>query len=115
MLNEDIKIKSDQAREAKGKVDIYSALIIQSIQQHWVVPPQSKNLKGEIMIRLAPGGSVLDAQVTKSSGDPALDSSARAAVFKASPLPVPKNLNEFEAFRQFVIKFNPKDVLATAG
>ncbi len=67
------------------------------------------------MIRLAPGGLVLDAQVTKSSGDQALDSSARAAVFKASPLPVPKKLTEFEAFRQFVIKFTPKDVLTSSA
>jgi colicin import membrane protein len=63
------------------------------------------------MVRLGPGGVVLDVQTTKTSGDPSLDSSARAAVLKASPLPVPPNANDFEAFRQFVLKVKPENIL----
>jgi colicin import membrane protein len=37
-----------------------------------------------------------------------LDRSARAAVFKASPLPVPKEPDAFEAFRQFILKVKPE-------
>lgn len=114
MLKENIRLQEAELREAQGRINKYVALIIQSMTQHWIIPPQSKqNLKGELMIRLAPGGLVLDVQITKTSGDTALDSSARAAVFKASPLPVPSDIKEFEPFKQFVIKFTPKDVLAT--
>jgi colicin import membrane protein len=111
LLNEDIKLKGTEAHMAQGVVNKYKALIVQAISEQWVVPTQiNKKLKTELMIRLAPGGVVLDVQVTKSSGDPSLDSSARAAVFKASPLPVPKEADEFDAFRQFALTVKPENV-----
>lgn len=111
MLDEDIKLKGTQLREAQGVINKYQALIIQAISEHWLVPPQvNKKLYCLLMIRLSPGGMVLDVQVTKSSGDPAIDSSARAAVLKASPLPVPKG-EGFEPFRQFVLKVKPENVV----
>jgi colicin import membrane protein len=64
------------------------------------------------MIRLAPGGEVLQVSITKTSGDPSLDSSARAAVLKASPLPVPNDPALFAAFRQFALKVKPENILA---
>ncbi len=62
------------------------------------------------MIRLGPGGAVLNVQVSRSSGDPALDSSARAAVFKASPLPVPNDPDLFNQFREIRLTVKPEDV-----
>ena len=112
LLNEDIKIKGTQTRQSKGEINKYKALILQVISEHWIVPVQSnKKLYCELMIRLAPGGMVLDVAVTKSSGDPALDHSARAAVLKSSPLPVPNDSIAFEAFRQFVLKVKPEHVV----
>ena len=70
-----------------------------------------KKLTCELMIRIAPGGMVLDVQVTKTSGDPSLDSSARIAVFKASPLPVPADPQAFAAFRQFILKVKPQNII----
>ncbi|MBV8801468.1 MAG: cell envelope integrity protein TolA [Gammaproteobacteria bacterium] len=101
-----------EATQMRGIVDKYKALILQSISQHWLVPHNAnKNLSAQLLIRVAPGGMVLDVQVIKSSGDDALDRSARSAVFKASPLPVPANSNEFELFRQFVLKVKPENIL----
>jgi colicin import membrane protein len=112
LMNEDIALKGMQSRQAQGEVNKYKALILQAISEQWIVPLQAnKKLMCELMIRLAPGGMVLDVQVTKSSGDPSLDSSARAAVLKASPLPVPKDLSMFEPFRQFVLKVKPENIL----
>ncbi len=112
LLNEEIKLKGTQNRQAQGVVNKYKALIIQAISEQWLVPTQAnKKLYCELMIRLAPGGSVLDVQVTHTSGDPSLDSSARAAVLKASPLPVPSDPNAFDAFRQFVLKVRPETIL----
>jgi colicin import membrane protein len=112
LLNENIKLRGKLSRQSQGVVDKYKALIIQSIGEQWLVPLQAnKKLTSELMIRLAPDGKVLDVEITKSSGDPALDSSARAAVRKASPLPVPSNPSEFEPFRQFVLKVKPENIV----
>lgn len=115
LLNEEIKLQGAQSRQAQGVVNKYKALILQAISEHWLVPTQAnKSLYSELMIRVAPGGVVLDVQITKSSGDPSLDSSARAAVLKASPLPVPSDPAAFTAFRQFVLKVKPENILANS-
>lgn len=112
LLNEEVKLKGTQNRQAQGEVNKYKALILQAISEHWIIPTQSnKKLYCELMIRIAPGGTVLDVQITKTSGDPALDSSARAAVLKSSPLPVPNTPDAFEPFRQFVLKVKPENVM----
>jgi len=95
-----------------GIVNKYKALILQAISDRWLVPSGvDKRLSSELLIRLAPGGVVLDVQITRSSGDVSLDRSARDAVFKASPLPVPENTEEFNQFRQFVLKVKPQDII----
>lgn len=112
LLNEDIKMKGKISRQSQGIVNKYIALITQSIGENWVVPPQAnKKLSSELMIRLDANGNVLSVTVTKSSGDRALDRSASAAVYKASPLPVPKKADEFEPFKQFVLKVKPENIV----
>lgn len=112
LLNEDIKLTGTESRQAQGIVNKYQALIQQAISEHWIIPSQSnKKLYSILLIRLAPGGAVLDVQITRSSGDPALDNSARAAVFKASPLPVPSDPKAFEAFREFNLKARPENII----
>lgn len=114
MFDEDIKLKGIQSRQAQGVVNKYKALIVQAISERWIVPVQAnKKLYCELMIRLAPGGLVLDVQVSKSSGDPSLDSSARAAVLKASPLPVPKEASAFEPFRHFELRVKPENIVSS--
>lgn len=113
LLNEEIKLQGSEMKQSQGVVDKYKALILQVISTHWIVPMQSKkNISAELMIRLAPGGVVLDVQISKSSGDLALDSSARAAVLQSSPLPVPADPKQFEPFRQFLLKVKPENLQA---
>jgi colicin import membrane protein len=113
LLNEEIKLKGQEAHDARGIINKYQALILQAISEHWIVPSQAnKRLASLLLIRLAPNGTVLDVQVIKSSGNVALDNSARAAVFKASPLPVPADAKAFAAFKEFNLKAKPQDVLA---
>jgi colicin import membrane protein len=112
LLDEEIKIQGTMSRQAQGEVNKYKALIVQAIGEKWIVPLQAnKRLYTELMIRVAPSGLVLDVQVTKSSGDLSLDSSARAAVLKASPLPVPRDAGAFSAFKQFVLKVKPENIM----
>lgn len=111
------QLLSEQKRvvgaKMQGEVNKYKALILQAISRRWLVPPGvNKELTSVLLITLAPGGTVLDVQITKSSGDLALDRSARDAVFKASPLPVPEESDAFDQLRQIVLKVKPKDILS---
>lgn len=109
---EDIKLKAKISRQAQGEINKYKALIIQAISENWLVPPHAdKKLYCQLMIRISEKGKVLDVQVMKSSGDKSLDRSARAAVLKASPLPVPKNEAAFQEFKEFVLKVRPENIM----
>lgn len=100
-----------QSEENQGKIDKYKALIIQAISQQWIVPQSVQdNETGKLLVTLAPGGMVLSVQIVQSSGDAALDRSARAAVFKASPLPVPDDSALFENFRQLNLTVAPQGI-----
>lgn len=98
------------AAATAGVVDEYKALIIAAVSQQWIVPPNANDKFCKLLVHLAPGGVVLDVSVVQSSGDSALDRSARAAVFKASPLPVPKETALFDSFRELNLTVHPKNV-----
>lgn len=116
MLQEQQRLANLRAAQMKGVVDKYKALILQAIGQHWIVPPNvNKKRYAELLIRVAPGGVVMDVQLMKSSGDEGLDRSARTAVFKASPLPVPSDSDSFDAFRQFVLKVKPENIVSNGA
>lgn len=91
----------------QGEVDKYKAMILQQIQQNWIVPGKVDALSCVLSISVAPGGMVTQVKLVKSSGNDALDRSAIAAVNKASPLPVPSNSLEFAAFRTFTLTVMP--------
>ncbi len=102
------RANAEREQKAQGIVDKYKALILQAIGQHWIIPDGvDKKLATKLVIYLAPGGMVLNAEIYESSGNVALDNSARAAVFKSSPLPVPTDAEEFKFFKRFVLVFRP--------
>lgn len=96
----------------QSEIDKYKALILQAIGQNWLIPDSvDKNLSCILMIQLAPDGTVLGVQISKSSGDTALDQSATSAVQKASPLPVPNDPQLFDKFRNLRLTVRPKDII----
>lgn len=83
-------------------------VIRQKVKRNWIRPPAiDKGLSCRIGVKLIPGGEVIDAQVIKSSGNPAFDRSAESAVLKASPLPLPNDPTLFAKFRNFDFEFKP--------
>ncbi|NBX85095.1 MAG: cell envelope integrity protein TolA [Gammaproteobacteria bacterium] len=91
-----------------GEVDRYKALIINAIRDQWILPENvNPDLSSQFVIRLAPTGAVLDVRLTRSSGDELLDRSAQAAIYKASPLPVPTDANAFNMFREISLTVRP--------
>lgn len=95
-----------------SEMDKYKALILNAIGQQWIMPANvDKKLSMELLIRLAPGGTVLDVNVLKSSSDTVLDRSVLTAVWKASPLPVPTDLQLFDSFRELHLTVRPEGLL----
>lgn len=115
LLDQEMKSLAKQqiiaARNA-ATTDKYRHLILQAIAQQWIIPPEmNKHLETKLMVHLAPGGMVLEVIIVKSSGNPVLDRSAQTAVYKASPLPVPKNNGLFHTFRQINLTVRPEGVM----
>lgn len=107
-LEQEQKQLSDtSAKQMQSEIEKYMALIEQAIHQNWLLPDGvDSQLSCVLLIKTAPGGEVISVQVTKSSGNAGLDNSARTAVFKASPLPVPSG-DLYEQFHQFNLTVKP--------
>jgi colicin import membrane protein len=113
LQNEEEKARREAAQRARmaGVVDKYKALILGAIGQQWILPDQvNTSLSSRFKIRLAPNGAVLDVQLTRSSGDAVLDRSAEAAIYKASPLPVPSEPDMFNVFREISLTVRPETI-----
>jgi colicin import membrane protein len=94
---------------SKTSADKIKSRIKGKVEGFWVRPAGSteQGLACTMEIRLIPGGAVGSVSVTQSSGNPAFDRSAIAAVRAASPFPVPSDV--FDEFRRpFYLHFNPK-------
>jgi colicin import membrane protein len=92
-----------------GEKDKAIAAIIAKVQRNWLRPPGSTHLECAVRVRLGVNGSVLLAQVVKSSGNGAFDRSVEAAVRKADPLPMPESPSLIEQFRDITFRFHPDD------
>lgn len=81
------------------------------IESVWRYPPAVRpEQETEVSITLVPTGQVINVKITRSSGNAALDRSVEQAIFKASPLPVPKDPRVFEkSFRNLTMKFRPEN------
>ena len=98
-----------QRRSAMQRmIDEYVLYIQEKVQRSWIRPPSSgAGLSCTVEVRLIPSGEVIDAQIVRSSGNAAFDRSVDAAVFKASPLPVPPDAEVMEQFRSLRFEFKP--------
>lgn len=106
----DREAAQNAAEKAKmaGVIDKYKALIINAISQQWILPENANSrMSSEFRIRLAPNGAVLQVSLIRSSGDGILDRSAQAAIYKASPLPVPTEPSAFNLFRDISLTVRP--------
>lgn len=103
-------IDAEKKARIAGEVDKYKALIVNAISQQWILPDNAdSSLSSQFRIRLASDGTVLEVSLIRSSGDPVLDRSARAAIYKASPLPVPSDPDAFKVFRDISLTVRPEN------
>jgi colicin import membrane protein len=91
------------AMDAKKLSEIakYQALIRDKISHNWIVDPTMNGSSCTLAIKLAPDGLVISAQMSR--GDRRLCDSAQRAAFKAKTLPIPKDPDIAQQFRDFDI------------
>lgn len=100
--------KLQQERLQEGVIDRYRVQILAAIQQHWDKPRGIKpGMQSTFMVNLSDNGTVQSVSLVKSSGDDVLDRSARVALFKASPLPIPRDPLLNQSFRSIRLVVAP--------
>ena len=99
----DAQKAAEQAAAAqKAEMDKFINAIRAKIRGRANVPDTVRgNPEVHVLIKVLPGGDVLDIQITKRSGNPAYDSAIERGIRSAAPLPVPPANSElFPRFRE---------------
>ncbi|MGK0249486.1 MAG: colicin import membrane protein [Oleispira sp.] len=105
--------EEQQARKNVAITNEIAAQIEAKISQVWSYPPSARpDMEVVVRIQLIPTGEVINVSIITSSGNEALDRSVLAAISRAQPLPVPKDIRLFEQqFRNFIMPFRPEDAV----
>lgn len=91
-----------------GVMDEYRRVLSQAIERNWIRPPSARaGLQCTLFVTQAPGGTVMDVALGDCNGDAAVRESIKNAVFRASPLPAPRDPHAFE--RRLEIVFKPTE------
>jgi colicin import membrane protein len=102
------RLRAQRDSAMQRMIDEYGLYIKEKVQRNWIRPSGSDaSLSCVVKVRLIPGGEVVDVKIIRSSGNAAFDRSVEAAVFRASPLPVPSDPEVMEKFRSITFEFNP--------
>ena len=105
---EKARLAAASAARAGTEIEKYRYLIEQRVSRSWNRPVGvAKRLKCEVNVRLTPNGEVLSANVVRSSGNAIFDRSVENAVYKAAPLPLPRDPTLFDNFREIRFVFDP--------
>ena len=89
-------------------VDEYIGKIAGKIHRNIVMPPEvSDDARAEFSVTLLPGGTVLAARLTRTSGNAAYDNAVERAILKSQPLPLPADVTMFNKFRVLKLVFKP--------
>lgn len=84
----------------KAIIEKYTQLLRDRMQRFASWPPGTPSgTKVKVRVSMLPGGEVVSVVIISSSGIAAVDESARQAVIKANPLPVPNDPRLFNNFR----------------
>lgn len=112
-------LRSEAAASTQALADSANKAIVQEylkkiqklVFDNWDQPPAARDGMVVVLhIRLSPAGDVSHVEIVQSSHSEAFDNSAVEAVYKASPLPVPRDSDVFNGnFRSFNLKLNHKD------
>ena len=96
------------ARAGANAKAAYMFAIQQRVERNWVRPANAEvGLECIVNVRQLPGGEVVDVNFGRCNGDETIKQSIRSAVYKASPLPAPRDPSVFD--RSLTLIFKPKE------
>lgn len=102
------EIKAEEERLAAmnaGLQERYVLSIRNHIYRNWAPPASARfGSECEVIVRQVPGGEVVGVTILKCDGDDALRRSVEAAVFRASPLPLPPDPSVFDRNLRLILK-----------
>ncbi len=101
-------VRAEVAAATAAEVGRYQDMIRSKIRRNIVMPPDvPEGATAEYKVTLLPDGSVMEAELVKSSGNPAYDDAAERAIYKAQPLPLPKDAGLQKMFRELRLTIRP--------
>lgn len=104
------RTRQDEQVAARGSVvGEYKGKIERKIRKAVRNPPGvADDAHAEFLVTLLPDGSVLKAELKKSSGNAAYDNAVEHAIWKSVPLPLPPDVQLFSEFREILMTFKPE-------
>ena len=115
LLSEDVGRQQALADEVGDQVaGSLDDLIVKLVSEQWRRPPSARNgMSVEVMIEMLPDGTIINASVTRSSGDAPFDSSAVQAVRNVGRIAEMQQLDRAtfdRLYRQRRAVFKPEDL-----
>ncbi|MDM8349458.1 cell envelope integrity protein TolA [Pseudomonas sp. sp1636] len=115
LLSEDVGRQQALADEVGDQVaGSLDDLIVKLVSEQWRRPPSARNgMSVEVMIEMLPDGTIINASVTRSSGDGPFDSSAVQAVRNVGRIAEMQQLDRTtfdRLYRQRRAVFKPEDL-----
>lgn len=102
------RIRAEVDAATRAEVERYKGMIQGKIRRNIVMPPDvAEDAEAKFLVKLLPGGDVLDVVLEQSSGNAAYDSAAERAIYKARPLPVPQDPALSRLFRELRLSVKP--------
>lgn len=105
---EEERAATRQQRADDAEIARYVDAVRTRVAGVFIYPDFREGLICTLVVRMIPGGEVVEARVIQSSGNAAFDRQAENAVRKASPLPVPSDPRLFKRMREIKFVFDPE-------
>jgi len=105
-LEQDLQAEQNRIDQMNaGALAAYQFALRQAIERNWIRPASAvPGLSCEVRVRQSLGGDVLNVVIESCNGDDAVRRSIESAVRKASPLPLPQDLNLLERNLRFIFE-----------
>jgi colicin import membrane protein len=106
------KVEAEESAKRRQRelteIEKFTIQIKFAVEQAWILPPgDNSGLKATLNLRLAPSGDLIEAKITKSSGNSAYDISLKSAAYNVARYPVTKDSRLFDReFRNMYLNFS---------
>ena len=101
-------VSAAEQRADDSEITSYIEALRTKVASVFIYPPGLEDgLNCTLYVLMIPGGDVVEARVTQSSGNALFDRQAENAGRKAAPLPVPSNPRLFKRMRKIKFGFDP--------